>query len=282
VWPFWAGGAALLGLYVAWALRRPHPAVDLALLRARQPALAVVLSALAAVVLFVMIFLVPVYMQSVQGVSALVAGLALLPQGLVTGVGIVLGDRLAARRGVRFSAALGMASLTVSTAAFLGVGAATPAWLIALLLSGRGLALGLTIQPLLNLMLEGLGPAQAADANTLFNVAQRLGGSIGIALLATFFQVREQMHVARALRALGLDAAALARGGGAAREGGLATLPPAARAQLADAAAAGFHDTVWLLVALAALGLAGALLLRPGRAIEPESGDGAADAGLGG
>ncbi|MEI4884279.1 hypothetical protein Q8G49_29370, partial [Klebsiella pneumoniae] len=72
------------------------------------------------------------------------------------------------------------------------------------ILSGRGLALGLTIQPLLHATLGGLVPAQMADATALFNVAQRLGGSIGISLLATFFQVRESVHVASVMQRFGL------------------------------------------------------------------------------
>jgi predicted MFS family arabinose efflux permease len=178
-WPFLAGGLGLLALYVIWASRHAHPAVDLKLLRHPQPALAVGLSTLVAIVLFVMVFLIPVFLETVRGFSPLVAGLTLLPQGLVTGVGTVLGNRLTARRGTRVSAILGMAILTGSTVALFAVQIATPAWVTALILSGRGLALGLTLQPLLNTLMGSLPPEQIPDGNTLFNVAQRLGGSIG-------------------------------------------------------------------------------------------------------
>jgi MFS family permease len=46
---------------------------------------------------------------------------------------------------------------------------------------------------------------------------------------------------------------------------GAAHLPAPVRAQLAQAAVTGFHDTIWLLVLLAALGSGAALLLRPSR-----------------
>jgi EmrB/QacA subfamily drug resistance transporter len=93
-WPFWGAGAVLTGVYIPWSFRRSHPAVDLRLLRQSQTALAVGLSSLASVVMFVMLFLIPVFLESVQGMSPLQAGLALLPQGLVTGVGTVLGEKL--------------------------------------------------------------------------------------------------------------------------------------------------------------------------------------------
>jgi EmrB/QacA subfamily drug resistance transporter len=258
-WPFLVCGLCLLVLYVLWAFRLAHPAVDLKVLRHPQPALAVGLSALVAVVLFVMLFLIPVFLQSVQGYSPLVAGLALLPQGLVTGVGTVLGTRLAARRGTRMSAVLGMAILTVSTAALLAVQLATPAWVTALILSGRGLALGLTIQPLLNTMMGSLPPEQVPDGNTLFNVVQRLGGSIGIPLLATFFAAREQVRLQETLQALGFSSHAVGLGGGTSV---LSHLPSSVQAHLAQAAVTGFHDIIWLLVLLSGVGLLLAFLLR--------------------
>jgi hypothetical protein len=55
----------------------------------------------------------------------------------------------------------------------------------------------------------------------------------------------------------------LPRGGGrgAASLAALQHLPTVARDQLAQAAVTGFHDTLWLLVVVSALGLAAALLL---------------------
>ena len=261
-WPFWAAGAVLIGVYIPWSFRRSHPAVDLRLLRQSQTALAVELSSLASVVMFVMLFLIPVFLESVQGMSPLQAGLALLPQGLVTGLGTVLGEKLPAQYGVRRGVTAGMAILCLSTAALLLVRADSPGWLIAAILSGRGLALGLTIQPLLHAMLGGLSPAQMADATALFNVAQRLGGSVGISLLATFFQIRERIQVERVLQDLGLPPGVIDSGQGSPASSGMAALPAPVQQALAQAATAGFHDVIGLLVVLAAFGTVGAFLLR--------------------
>jgi EmrB/QacA subfamily drug resistance transporter len=255
-WPYLGSGVVLLAGYVLWALRRPHPAVDLKLLRHAQTALAVGLCALVAIVMFAVLFLLPVFLEELQGLSPLQAGLALLPQGLVTGVGTVLGDRVAPRWGVRVSAVLGLLALTLTTAALLLVTRTTPAWVTALVLSGRGLAVGLTIQPLLIATLGDLTQSEMADGNTLFNVVQRLGGSIGINLLATFFAVREQVRVDAVLQALGPYGGAAHVGVGAASQ-----LPAPVRVQLAQAAVTGFNDTVWLLVVLSAIGLGAALFL---------------------
>ena len=165
-WPFWLTGLALLAGYAAWARRRAHPAVSLGLLSSRGPALAVGLSVLAAVVLFAALFLIPAYVQAVQGMSATEAGLVLLPQGLVMAAGTIAGDVLSRRRQVRGAAIGGTAILALTTSALLLIQATTPAWMTSLLLCGRGLALGLIIQPLLVATLSELPAAELADANT--------------------------------------------------------------------------------------------------------------------
>lgn len=153
--------------------------------------------------------------------------------------------------------ALGLLLLALTTAALLLVTATTPVWVLALLLSGRGLAVGLVIQPLLTAMLAGLRPAEIPDGNTLFNGAERLGGSLGISLLITLFSLCERARVQEALQSLGMRLGAGQLGGSSASR-----LPPAVRQRLADAAVAGFHDTVLALVIIASLGCLAALLLQ--------------------
>jgi hypothetical protein len=106
-------------------------------------------------------------------------------------------------------------------------------------------------------MLGGLTSSEVPDGNTLFNVAERLGGSIGIALLTTFFTTRLAVHVNAVLAHLGIPAGNPQLGAGTATH-----VPPPIATQLGQAALDGFHDTIWLLVVLAVLGCLAALLLR--------------------
>lgn len=188
-WPFWTAGIVLLAGYILWARRRQYPALHLTLITNAQAGLALGLSSLAGVVLFAVLFLIPVYLQTVQHLSAFDAGLVLLPQGAVMGVGMGLTEGLVRRGLIRQTTIAGMVVLTVTTAAMLIIDRQTPAWLTAAILSGRGLALGLVVQPLLARMLHRIPVEQIADANTLFNVGERLSGSFGVAVLASVFAV---------------------------------------------------------------------------------------------
>ena len=188
-WPYWAAGAVLLAAYVLWARLRPHPALHLTVIQSAQAGLALALSSLAGVVLFAVLFLIPVFLQTVQHLSAFDAGLVLLPQGAVMGVGMGITQGFVRRGLIRQTTIAGMVVLTLTTAAMFLIGSQTAAWLIAVILSGRGLALGLVVQPLLARMLDRIEPAELADANTLFNVGERLSGSFGIALIASIYAV---------------------------------------------------------------------------------------------
>jgi EmrB/QacA subfamily drug resistance transporter len=187
-------GAVLLAGYVAWALRRDQPALDLSLARQPVPALSMALCALASVVTWAAVFLLPVFVQSVQGRSALAAGLALLPQGLITGLSTALAPRLLTRLTVRVTVLAGFAVLAVASLGLFLVGATTSLWLIALILACRSVSIGLVINPLLQALTEPLRPEQLGDANTLFNTWQRIAGSFGIGLLAALYATQSRAH----------------------------------------------------------------------------------------
>lgn len=197
--PYWATGACLLASYTAWAATaartgRP-PALNLNLLSGAQQAVSVALAALTSVVLYAVLVLAPVFLEEVQGRSAVAAGLVLLPQGVVMGLATALGNvliKLGARRPVIVPASItgGLLLLSAFTLGLLAVNQATSPWLLAAILCGRGIAIGLTTQPLVFSLLAGLPPAGQADANTLFIAAERLAGSVGVALIVSYFTAR--------------------------------------------------------------------------------------------
>jgi EmrB/QacA subfamily drug resistance transporter len=213
-WVPLAAGAVLMSCYIGWATRREQPALDLSLARRRGPALSIGLCSLASVVTWAAVFLLSVFVQSVQGRSALAAGLAMAPQGLITGLSTALAPRWLTRLTVRLTVLAGFAVLALASLGLLLIVAATPLWLIALILACRSVSIGLVINPLLQALTQPLRPDQLGDANTLFNTWQRIAGSFGISLVAALYatQARSLGPVA-ALHAVGLVLAAIALAG---------------------------------------------------------------------
>jgi hypothetical protein len=130
-------------------------------------------------------FLCSIFTQDVQGHTALATGIALLPQGIIMGIGTYAGQKLTGIVPLKVMVVLGFAILAVSTVFLLFLEQGSPLWVTALILSGRAIAIGLVTSPLLVEMLAPPPENELPDGNTLFNITQRLGGSIGVSILGS-------------------------------------------------------------------------------------------------
>jgi EmrB/QacA subfamily drug resistance transporter len=196
-------GVALLVIYTLWAMRRKDPAVNVNLIRHRDTALALVLQMLCSVVSFGTVFLIPVFTQNVQGYTAVETGLALLPQGIVMGLGTYVGQKLAERIRLRTLVLIGFGVLAVSSVFLVFIEQDTPLWLTALMLAGRAIAIGFVTTPLLVAMLAPLPEEELADGNTLFNIVQRVGGSVGVSILGSVIAGTTLVAVVDSFHAVG-------------------------------------------------------------------------------
>ena len=195
-------------------------------------------------------------MQTIQGRTPLAAGLTLLPQGLATGVGSVIGNQLPHRWGTRSMVLLGMALLTASTFALYAVTVTSPAWVVALLIIGRGFAIGLVIQPLLNGLMGWLPEDRIPDGTTVFNIIQRVGGTLGIGLLVSLFTMREEAQVQAVARQHHLSSAQVLT----------AVNHPAHASAVArvvqNAETLGFHDVIGAIAGISMVGFLLAVAIR--------------------
>jgi len=185
-----AWGPVVAGLvsvtaFVLYSLRtRIQPLLDLRLFRDRAFAVAMLNAALMGATLFGAMFLLPLYFQQAHGFSPLRAGLVLAPQGVGTAISTFLAGRLTNRTGPRVLVMTGTAVATAATLPLALVGAHTPAAALAAPLFLRGLGLGLVTAPLIAAGYSTLRRESIPQATTTFNILNRVGGSIGTAVLA--------------------------------------------------------------------------------------------------
>jgi len=135
---------------------------------------------------FSMWYFLTLYMQEVLGYSALTTGFAFAPQAVAIIIGAQLASRLMGRIGIwplimtgTTLAAIGFfwISHLSATSAYFG-GVFGPAVTIAF-------ALGLLFSPLAAAATSGVGPSQAGLASGVLNTSRQIGGSLGLAVLAT-------------------------------------------------------------------------------------------------
>ncbi|WSD30896.1 MFS transporter [Streptomyces sp. NBC_01750] len=223
------GGLALVGGFTARALTRTTGAlVNLRLFRHRAVASSSALLFLGGITLYGAMMLLPLYFQQVRGEDALGAGLLLIPQGVGALLARTLAGKYTDRIGPRWVAFAAFAFVAAATVPFAFVTADTSKVLLIAALLVRGIGLGAAMIALSGAAFVGLEHKEIPDASIITRVAQQIGGSVGIAVLAVILQ-----HTA-----------------------GDAHTP--------DALADGFDDAFWWSVAFTAVAVPLCLLL-PGR-----------------
>ncbi|KAA2263729.1 DHA2 family efflux MFS transporter permease subunit [Solihabitans fulvus] len=182
-------GVGLLAGYAAHALRgRGIPLIDLRLFRRRQFAVATGSSFLLGASMYSSMLLLPLYYEQVEHASALRAGLLLAPQALGTALVVTLAGRLAARISPRRIMVCGIGLSLAGTVAFTQLGAHPAGWLLVASLVLRGIGLGATMAPGMGAVYAAVERHEAPRAASALNVLNRVGGSLGTAVLVVVLQ----------------------------------------------------------------------------------------------
>ena len=241
-----AVGLTLVLAFVAWELRRAEPLLDMRVFRDAAFSGSATVGVVVAASLFGAVFLIPVFMQEVQGHDTLQAGLLLAPQGVGAALAMPISGILTDRIGAKPVVFTGILVLMAATLLLTAVTPDTPDRVWIMILGLRGVGMGFTMMPNFAAAYVTLPPAAIARATAVSNTLQRVSSSLGIALFATILTARLHAH----------PLVAPAGGRGAAIGG--AALQHLARVNAAHA----FDETFWFGVGVAALGLPAALLLR--------------------
>jgi len=187
---------SLLGFaMIAWGqLRAPRPVVRLSLLRNLSLTSAVLLLAVLGMLLYTGIFIAPQFLVTIADYTALQAGSLMFTSGLISIVAAFIYPIALARLDPRL--VLAVAVLTIALADYMLSGMTVLStgrdFLYAQLLFGVGTTLSAI--PLQMAVISSVPPEDAAEANSLSSVTRNLGGSIGLAALASFQDQRFEHH----------------------------------------------------------------------------------------
>jgi EmrB/QacA subfamily drug resistance transporter len=187
-WGFIIAGVVLLGLFVFIESRAKNPLLPLRIVADRTRGGAFLSSALIGAALFGSFFFLTYYFQLVLGYTPMKAGLASLPVTAGVFVAAALASQLVPKVGPKplmvlgaILAGGGMLLLTrIGVTSSFGT-TILPGELI------LGLGMGFAFVPLTNLALIGVPHHDSGAASATLNATQQVGGSLGVALLNTFF-----------------------------------------------------------------------------------------------
>jgi EmrB/QacA subfamily drug resistance transporter len=184
----------ILGLSVAvlagfgWYEARgaPQPMLPLQILRDRNRSGAYLVILVVGASLFGILYFITFCLQGMLDYSALKAGFAFLPAAAVLAVSTQLSAQLMPKFGPKPLVLFGTVLLTVALGWLSRIGADSsylnpllPAMVIA------AIGLGAVLVPLTVIVMSRVGQPDAALASAVLNVGQQLGGSVGLAVVAS-------------------------------------------------------------------------------------------------
>ncbi|MCO5333875.1 MAG: DHA2 family efflux MFS transporter permease subunit [Pyrinomonadaceae bacterium] len=186
-------GISLLG-FVIWELVTPEPIVNLRVFLNRNFAVSCAMIAALGVVLYGSTALLPLFLQTILGYPALQSGMAVSPRGVGSIISMVIVGRLIGRIDSRYLILFGFATLGISTYMFTDISLYIGFWSIAIPMVISGFAMGFLFPPLTTMSVATLPQREIGNASGVYNLMRNTGGSVGIAIMMTLLQRRQQMH----------------------------------------------------------------------------------------
>ncbi|MGN6869759.1 MAG: DHA2 family efflux MFS transporter permease subunit [Solirubrobacteraceae bacterium] len=181
-------GIALVAAFVLHALRVPKPLLDVRLYKRPTFASASFAMFCLGAALFGGMILLPLYWQGVRFESVVDTGLLTAPQGLGAAFAMPIAGKLTDRIGGGPLALFGVIVCTLATIPFGLIGAHTSIFGLSAAMFVRGIGIGFGFMPAMAAAFASLERSELASATPQLNVLQRVGGSIGTAVLAVVLE----------------------------------------------------------------------------------------------
>jgi len=196
----WIRGLAITSIvsfigFIVRELRTDHPIVNLRVYKDRNFTVSNVLFALFGFVIFALITLQPLFLQSLLGYTAFTAGLSVTPRGLGALIALFSVGALVSRVNPKFLAGLAFAMLGISSFMMsqlsLQMSPSSVVW--ANIISGLGNSI---FVPLTVLAIGTLANDQIGNSLSILNLIRTIGGSVGLSYVSTMLARYSQAHQA--------------------------------------------------------------------------------------
>jgi DHA2 family multidrug resistance protein len=196
VWLRWFAVICVLSLigFIVRALSSDHPIVDLHVFKNRNFAVSCVLFGLFGVVLYSLIAIQPLFLQTLLGYDAFDAGLSVSPRGIGSLAALFVVGTLIGKIDARLLAGVGFAVMCLASFILcrLSLQIAMSSVVFPNVLAGFGV--GCLFVPLTTLGVGTLGNQQIGNATVLQNLIRNIGSSVGLSMVSTLQERFSQAH----------------------------------------------------------------------------------------
>jgi DHA2 family multidrug resistance protein len=171
-----------------------NPLIDLRLFRNYNFAVSNIIMFIFGLGMFGSTFLLPLYLQNSLGYTAIQAGSVFMPVGIIQGAVSPVIGKIADKTNAKIPIILGVLLLGFSFYLNSNMSFLTEHSGVMVTLYLRGFAMGIMFTPLMAISLLDIPREKMAQASGISNVIRQLGGSFGVAILATLLISRVSYH----------------------------------------------------------------------------------------
>jgi len=180
--------------FIAIETSTSYPVIPLRLFKVPDFSIGMILAVVRATALFGAVFLLPVFLQKLRGLSTIQNGIIMIPGALSTALFMPLAGRLTDRYGARWPTLAGVICASLGLFFYRKLDIGSSYWDIIYPQFFRSAGIALMLTPVATAAMNAVAPREAGTASGLLTVGQQAGGSFGIALLSTLLSHRTVMH----------------------------------------------------------------------------------------
>lgn len=185
-----AVGVVSLVTFILRQLKLKEPLLEFRIYKYPMFALSSAISIVLSISMFSAMILMPIYVQSIKGISPFDSGLLMLPGALVMGFMSPITGKLFDKYGAKVLAIIGMSIVTLSTYYFSELSIETTYLHIMFLYTIRMLGISMVMMPVMTNGLNTLPMKAYPHGTAMNNTLQQVSGAIGSALLITVMNTR--------------------------------------------------------------------------------------------
>ncbi|WP_057765100.1 DHA2 family efflux MFS transporter permease subunit [Cytobacillus praedii] len=186
-------GAIALITFILRQLRMDDPMLEFRIFKYPMFALSSAISIVIAVAMFSAMILMPIYVQTIRGISPMESGLLMLPGAIVMGIMSPITGKLFDKYGARTLAVIGLIITVVTTYYFSKIGMNTAYSTLVLLFTFRMFGMSMVMMPVMTNGLNQLPAINNPHGTAMNNTLQQVSGAIGSALLITVMNNRTKV-----------------------------------------------------------------------------------------
>lgn len=179
--------------FCLWEFYTPHPMLDIRLLTNGVFAASIAATSMTTVAMFAAIFLVPLYCQSLQGLTPMQTGMLMMPMALAMGFMMPIGGKLFDKIGAFPLGVVGLIIAGYFTYRLSFITLETSYHELQLLLVMRAVGLGLGMMPISTAGMNTIPPMLVGRASAINNLFRQIAASLGIAYM-TYIMLDRQAH----------------------------------------------------------------------------------------